>query len=134
MKMNTIDNVMSNVDKLDCWLWRGATTKRGYGKVTVNYKTVAVHRFVYESLVGSIPSGLQIDHICGNKLCVNPHHLEAVSQRENIRRYTSTIIKCNRGHDLCGDNLYITPDGRRNCKACRRESVALWSMRRQRLA
>lgn len=68
-----------------CWLWVG-TVDRGYGLLSVDGKTVRAHRYSYETLVGPIPDGLQIDHLCRNRGCVNPAHLEPVTQVENIRR------------------------------------------------
>ena len=69
-----------------CWIWQGAVSSSGYGNRWVEGKTVLAHRFYYEELVGTIPSDLQIDHLCRNKLCVNPEHLEAVRPAVNTRR------------------------------------------------
>lgn len=127
MPVNTIQSIILFYVNKDinapCWQWIGATTHRGYSKITINYKTYLAHRVIYEHFKGPILEGLQIDHVCKNKLCVNPEHLETVTPTENVRRYTTTITHCKEGHSLSGDNLYMTPDGRRNCKACRREAV-----------
>ena len=109
-----------------CWNWTGKISKiTGYGHVGFNYKTYLAHRLSYIVYKGSIPEGMVIDHLCRNRKCVNPLHLEAVSLKENILRgnslpaYKARQIHCIRRHILLGANLYITPDGRRQCKTCR---------------
>ena len=71
--------------KEDCWLWQGAK-KQGYGMKKINGKTWSVHRYYYQKMNGPIPPGLTIDHLCRNRSCYNPAHLEAVTQRENVKR------------------------------------------------
>jgi len=127
---NDILSVMASINKVEqapCWIWRGAVGERGYGKVTVNYRSWLVHRYVYTQLVNAIPDDLTIDHLCGNKLCVNPKHLEAVTLQENILRYKQSITHCKNGHPLFGDNLYVDSRNRRECKTCRRAAVKRWS-------
>lgn len=108
-----------------CHVWTASVNLDGYGKITVDNKTVGAHRVAYELAHGSIPVGLTIDHLCRNRMCVNPTHLEAVSMRENILRGEGISAKnarkthCKRGHPLSGDNLYVEPMGR-HCKACAR--------------
>lgn len=68
-----------------CWVWRGGTVN-GYGRTSVAGKAVAVHRAAYEVLVGPIPEGLTLDHLCRNRACYNPAHLEPVTLSENVRR------------------------------------------------
>lgn len=70
----------------DCWNWHGAKTSTGYGSVSHEGRTRSTHRLAYELLIGPIPENLQIDHLCGNKLCCNPRHLEPVTLEENMRR------------------------------------------------
>ncbi len=73
-----------------CWNWIGAKSERGYGRLGVDGKTLFAHRFYYEKYKGAIPHGLVIDHRCRNPSCVNPEHLDVVTQAENIRRGSSS--------------------------------------------
>lgn len=110
-----------------CWLWLGAMTKGGYGKV--GKPTRLTHRVAYELVVGPIPEGLQIDHLCRVRSCQNPAHMEPVTAHENQRRSRSVSglnmakTHCDAGHELSGDNLFVYPEdsaraGRRACRAC----------------
>lgn len=119
-----------------CWVWTGETEYKrgGYGKLAYStspmiWAYVKVHRVVYEFLVGPIPPGLHLDHLCRNPPCCNPAHLEAVTPRVNIMRGRSPMIvahhagSCVKGHvnDFCR-----RPDGRViYCRACRRERRAI---------
>ena len=104
-----------------CWEWEGRVESNGYAQAKYGGQRGQVHRLVYEALVGPIPDGLTLDHLCENKRCYNPAHLEPVTIAENIRRARAKITHCKRGHKLADENLYVTPDGRRNCRTCRRE-------------
>lgn len=111
-----------------CWIWFGAKG-RGYGVISFDGKGRVAHRLAYELLHGPVPKGLELDHVCKNGLCVNPAHLEPVTHSENCRRgLHSDILKkraalishCPRGHEYAGDNLYLTPEGHRECRKCNR--------------
>lgn len=111
----------------DCWLWTGTTQGRDkwqYGKVKYLGKVTGSHRHLYEMLVGPIPEGHQIDHLCRNTLCQNPAHMEAVTQQENIRRgkvgeYCASKTHCPRNHPYVLTNTYKDSKGARCCKTCR---------------
>jgi hypothetical protein len=81
-------------------------------------RNVRAHRYVYERLVGPIPAGMTLDHLCRNRACVNPAHLEPVTGPENTRRAVALQTHCLRGHPLSGPNLYCR-NGRRHCRECR---------------
>jgi len=87
------DRFWAKVDKSDtCWTWTGSRNGRGYGLFMVAPGScVRAHRFAYELLVGPIPDGLQLDHLCGVKACVNPSHLEPVTNEENSRRARARV-------------------------------------------
>lgn len=96
--------------------------------MSIKNRSHSVHRTSYEVFRGPIPVGLVIDHLCRNRLCCNPDHLEAVTFRENIRRGESVMAQkarathCLKGHPLSGDNVYILPkNNTRRCRKCNRE-------------
>lgn len=113
-----------------CWPWVGAIQGGGYGIIRAEggrgYSPLYAHRVVYELSVGPIPPGTEIDHRCRNLRCVNPAHLEAIPHRLNVLRgegpssRNARKTRCKRGHRLDGANVYRTPDGRRQCRACKR--------------
>jgi len=115
-----------------CWRWTGCESgKAGNRRGIFRWKgtNVFAHRLAYLHLVGDIPTGLELDHLCRNTLCVNPNHLEPVSHRENILRgmaaRTGNTLEhiethCPQGHLYDGANTYICSKGHRHCRSCMR--------------
>jgi hypothetical protein len=103
-----------------CWEWFGSISVRGYGQVRHDGRTRSTHRVMYEILVGPIPEGLHLDHLCKYTRCCNPAHLEPVTQLVNAQRTEqATKTHCLRGHPLSGENLVINSAGRRVCVTCK---------------
>jgi hypothetical protein len=100
-----------------CLLWQGGKISQGYGEIALNGRKQLAHRIAYEGAKGPIPEGLQIDHLCRRRNCVNPDHLEPVTQAENLKRARQT--HCKRGHALTDDNVYVSPKLKlRQCRKC----------------
>lgn len=118
-----------------CWLWTGSEDRHGYGTFSIRNYPRPAHRIAYLLFVGNIPRELQLDHLCRNSYCVNPAHLEPVTQQENIKRGNAgrkDRIKthCAQGHPFAGDNVRTIkrPNGRtgRVCRTCMR----MWGKQR----
>ena len=111
-----------------CWLWTAALDTKGYGQFGSS-PVKRAHRLSYEAIKGPIPAGLDLDHLCRVRCCVNPDHLEPVTRRENLMRgptiaaHHATKMCCDNGHPLDGDNLVINKGGWRRCKICRNASA-----------
>lgn len=108
-----------------CWTWQGGTMPSGYGRMNYKRTHVLAHRVAYELIVGPVPVGLQLDHLCRHRNCVNPAHLEPVTQSVNLRRgdmFHRRKTHCIKGHPYSGENLVIVNRGttteERRCRKC----------------
>jgi len=133
------DRFWSKVVTTDgCWQWTGGRSD-GYGRFWTGTQSYRAHRWAYEQLVGPIPADRQIDHLCRNRTCVNPAHLDIVDSRENSWRgvgppaINGRKTHCLRGHPLSGDNLYRRPNGARGCRTCKRVQLRQFEARRTRI-
>jgi hypothetical protein len=115
-----------------CWVWLGYVDKAGYARINIRHKgkrkAALAHKVAYEYFVCEVPAGLELDHKCRVRCCVNPEHLEPVTRLENVRRglvpFVSKnrfagVTQCQRGHPFSGENLGRSKNGRRYCKFCR---------------
>lgn len=124
------DRFWEKVDRSgDCWLWTGSLTRDGYGNLTLRGKVRRAHRVSYEDAKGAIPEGLELDHVCRERRCVRPDHLEPVTHAENMRRSEMASrfgakTHCPSGHAYDEANTFRCKRGFRQCRACRRISVA----------
>ncbi len=104
-----------------CWLWTAQVSPEGYGKFRFAGGQLA-HRFAHEVAIGAIPKGLQIDHLCRQRSCVNPEHLDVVTQAENMRRGIKGVLTthCPQGHAYTDENTTHNSKGGRVCRKCRK--------------
>lgn len=119
----------------ECWLWTGALSPNGYGTFGSGG---SAHRIIYELLKDPIPIGLQLDHLCRTRHCVNPDHLQPITVRENILRgegfaaINARKTHCVRGHEFTQDNTYINPTNKqRGCRLCFRVKYRTYKLRKK---
>ena len=136
LKKRVTDKIKA--DASGCWLWTGALDGCGYSKIGIAGKTKSMHPLMYELFKGPIPKGLEIDHLCRVRNCVNPDHLEAVTHKENMRRGDLSKngdnerrkTHCKHGHEFTDTNTFISKQNKRVCRACgRRYDKLRWAAR-----
>lgn len=128
-----------------CWEWTGQKGPNGYGKIGVGQRskgekrTIYTHRLAFESVRGQIPEGMDLDHLCRNRGCCNPDHLEPVTRRENTRRGIGPALlgalngsktHCKHGHEFTPENTIIRRTGGRRCRTCERQRRSETEMRK----
>lgn len=110
-----------------CWTWTSKKDGGGYAVLSIGRQNHLAHRWAYETFVRPIPDGLVVDHLCRNRACVNPAHMDLVTNRENVLRgmSPSAVIRrqgvCKRGHQMVGHNVYVPPSKpqHQQCRTCR---------------
>lgn len=121
------DRFWSHVTKgAGCWVWTANRNDRGYGRIGVDGSARPAHVVAYELTVGPVPDGLELDHLCRNRACVRPDHLEPVTHRENTRRAQYLRTTCSRGHPLPEP----AANGRRVCRPCANDRNQQYKRRR----
>ena len=129
MTTSTIDRFWSQVDRgISCWEWQAGKWTTGYGRFWDGQQMVSAHRWAYKTMVGPIPDGLQIDHLCRVRHCVRPSHMEAVTRKENILRgfafsaINARKTECIHGHAFDAKNTVpqSSDPTKRECLTCRR--------------
>lgn len=128
------------IDDNACWIWLGPACKDGYGRIPVTVsrgacRNESTHRASYEAFVGPIQPGLTIDHLCRNRICCNPAHLEPVTHRVNSQRGGKSLwTHCKAGHPLSGTNLVTYPNNprrQRDCRICVNKRARDYSARKR---
>jgi hypothetical protein len=123
-------NNVSRPSPYCCWEWEGHLSA-GYGQFRIGDKQYCAHRLAWKWLVGPIPGGLTIDHLCRNPVCVNPLHLEVVTVRVNVLRgkglsaQNARKTHCPRGHEFNEESTYLYRN-QRHCKPCKRAHTRAW--------
>lgn len=117
------------VEATGCWRWTRFIDKDGYGRFTWKREVRQAHRFAYRAFRGPIPDGLTIDHVCRNRACCNPDHLEAVTRAVNTMRAKVARTRCMHGHEFTPLNTYVYK-GARQCRECNRIAARRCAERR----
>ena len=137
------EKLLTKVNKTQsCWVWVGAKSGSGYGRIRVGDKLHQAHRISYELFRESIPAGMNLDHLCLNKLCVNPEHLEVVTSQTNTLRFTRARAKCRNGHRYTNENTWwrknssnvseVNSEGlTRTCRTCYRDGWQRQNIKRR---
>lgn len=126
--MNVLDRFLAKVNRTErCWIWNAAVNADGYGRFLLAGANRLAHRVSYELFIGPIPEGLEIDHLCRVRNCVNPEHLEVVTHAVNVARKPLGMrggraiqTHCKRGHELSSNNVLFSGKGNRYCRECNR--------------
>lgn len=122
-RKDRLQRLVDHTEFGDCWIWNGILTPKGYGKLKVDRRWKFAYRYSYELFKGDVPEGLVLDHLCRQPACVNPDHLEPVTNRENILRGVGITAQmanrqfCKRGHNVKESIKVI--GGMRQCAPCR---------------
>lgn len=119
-----------------CHIWVGTLTDDGYAVVRKNRKKIRVHRLTYLNAVGPIPDGHVLDHLCRIRNCINPAHLEPVTNAENVRRGLvcgrgKRLTRCRHGHAYTPENSYVCKRGKLSCRACKKDACERSKARRK---
>ena len=125
------DLVRVTVDNGQCWVWLGASSGKGYGRVRVHRKLYMAHRLSLMLIGVVIPDDMDVDHLCRRASCVNPKHLEVVTRSENTRRGRLRLPRphretCSHGHPLTQENTIVRREGWRACKTCQLKCNREW--------
>lgn len=118
-----------------CWVWTGAPSKHGCGRLFINGTSMYSHRAAWEHFIGPIAANHRVLVTCGNRMCVNPMHLESIGVREMLERSPTSSLSvraargnvCLHGHEMTEENTYTDPYGKVICRTCRRQSSGKYS-------
>jgi hypothetical protein len=142
-----IEKYIEKVPISGCWIWTGGLKGFGYGNVSIDGKSKRAHRVIYELLRETVPTDKVLDHLCRVRCCVNPDHLEVVTQKINVSRgdFSKRLLNsrnltkrhermranthCPNGHEYTPDNVYLAR-GKRECKTCRKNNFIKWKERK----